>query len=86
MLGRFRMSIPDCLDEYEKMGNVVFGNPRIFCQRNIGIVSRAKYSAKAMEKAIKDVSERRCAHSESDRAGEVSFAPDLRRRNDICKT
>ena len=28
MLGRMRMSIDDCINEYQKLGSIVFGNPR----------------------------------------------------------
>jgi hypothetical protein len=60
MLGRFRMPVWDCLREYEDMSNSIFGKPRIVSQRNIGIVPWEKYSAKAMERAFKQVTARRC--------------------------
>ena len=59
MLCRFRMTVQDCLQEYKNMSQVIFGNPRWISQRNIGIVRWPKYSAKAMEKAFKEVTERR---------------------------
>ena len=30
MLGRFRMTVPDCLCEYERLGDRVLGKPRYF--------------------------------------------------------
>jgi hypothetical protein len=63
MLGRFRMPVWDCLQEYENMGNLIFGRPRIISQRNIGIVPWEKYSAKALEKAFKQVTADRCEKS-----------------------
>lgn len=59
MLSRFRMTVVDCLDEYENMGHHIFGKPRPLSQRNIGIVPWPKYSADAMERVFKDVAERR---------------------------
>jgi hypothetical protein len=59
MLSRFRMTVRDCLDEYERMSNTIFGKPRWISQRNIGIVRWPKYSAKAMERAFTDVTRRR---------------------------
>ncbi|KAF2866966.1 acyl transferase/acyl hydrolase/lysophospholipase [Massariosphaeria phaeospora] len=60
MLGRFRMTVHDCLREYETMSNIIFGRPRLVSQRNIAIVPWSKYSAAAMERALKDVTARRC--------------------------
>jgi calcium-independent phospholipase A2-gamma len=28
MLGRMRMSIDDCINEYQRLGSIVFGKPR----------------------------------------------------------
>jgi hypothetical protein len=59
MLSRFRMTTKDCMKEYEEMSHLIFGNPRWISQRNIGIVRWPKYSAKAMERAFKEVTARR---------------------------
>lgn len=59
MLARFRMTVIDCLYEYEKMSHNIFGDPRLVSQRNIGIVLWPKYSATAMENAFKEVTRRR---------------------------
>ena len=64
MLSRFRMTVKDCLDEYERMSNDIFGKPRLLSQRNTLILPWTKYSASAMEKAFKDVTARRCSKAE----------------------
>lgn len=61
MLSRFRMTVADCLEEYETMGQKIFGNPRWISQRHIGIVKRPKYDAKAMADAFLEVTDRRDA-------------------------
>lgn len=59
MLVRFRMTVRDCLQEYEEMSNLVFGKPRPISQRNVGFVTWPKYDAKAMSNAFKEVTRRR---------------------------
>ena len=66
MLSRFRMTVKDCLDEYERMSNQIFGNPRMLSQRNTFILPWTKYSASAMAKAFQDVTARRCSVAERD--------------------
>lgn len=75
MLCRFRMSVQDCLQEYERMSHMIFGNPRWISQRNIFIVPWPKYRAKAMERAFKDVTRRRGErpHSERDASPPSTF-------------
>ncbi|KAF2471780.1 FabD/lysophospholipase-like protein [Lindgomyces ingoldianus] len=72
MLGRFRMTVQDCLYEYKEMGNKIFGKPRLVSQPNTGIISRPKYSASALEEVFKDVTARRCEHVDQ-RIKEVTF-------------
>lgn len=89
MLGRFRMPVHDCLVEYSKIANTTFAHPRLISQRNLGLTSRPKYSAKAMEMAIKNMSARRCELSETtlgNHGENLVFASDLRSRHAICKT
>jgi len=59
MLGRFRMPVWDCMQEYAKMGNSIFGKPRLVSLRNIGIISLPKYSSTALEEAFQEVTARR---------------------------
>ncbi|KAF9700754.1 hypothetical protein EKO04_001391 [Ascochyta lentis] len=66
MLGRFRMTVDDCLHEYKQMSHRIFGKPRWISQRNIGM-PWPKYSARGMKKAFQDVSLRRCDASTTGR-------------------
>ena len=59
MLGRFRMAIPDCLYEYRRLGQEVFGKPRMISTLKFGLGVRHKYKAARLEKVFKDVSIRR---------------------------
>jgi hypothetical protein len=74
MLGRLRMSVADCLQEYENLSHQIFGKPRWFSQRNLGFVPWSKYDAKAMEKVFQDVTRRRCERSA---LGPNQFSPPL---------
>ncbi|ORY14672.1 hypothetical protein BCR34DRAFT_479154 [Clohesyomyces aquaticus] len=69
---QFRMTVLDCLYEYRKMGNKIFGKPRLISQPNTGIITRFKYSASAMEDAFREVTARRCEEIEH-RIKEVTF-------------
>lgn len=60
MLGRFRMTVRDCMDEYKKMGDEIFGNPRPIYRRRALVVPWTKYKSSAMENAVMDVTARRC--------------------------
>jgi len=59
MLGRFRMTVKDCLYEYEHMGQRIFGHPRRLHQLNTIVLPVDKFSAEKMEEAFKDVAYRR---------------------------
>ncbi|CAI6335461.1 unnamed protein product [Periconia digitata] len=59
MLGRFRMSVLDCLGEYERMGNRVFGKPRPLSRRDIVGGQWCRYSTEDMKSVLKDVIARR---------------------------
>jgi hypothetical protein len=68
MLGRFRMTVHDVLVEYENIGRNIFGRPRLtvgISMQNSLLGRTTKYSAKALEKAFKDFSDRRSERSES---------------------
>jgi hypothetical protein len=53
------MTVEDCLDEYRRMSQSIFGKPRWVSQRNIGIVRWPKYNAVYMKKAFEQVTWRR---------------------------
>lgn len=59
MLGRFRMTVPDCMLEYETLASKVFSRPQILTTLNFGLVDRTKYKAKDLQKVFEDVTERR---------------------------
>ncbi|KAJ8114816.1 hypothetical protein OPT61_g3396 [Boeremia exigua] len=82
MLCRFRMTVKDCLQEYERMSHTIFGNPRWVSQRNIFIVPWPKYSAKAMEQAFKEVTERRGERPQTER--DVSPPSTFKTRHGTC--
>ena len=58
MLQRFRMTVDDCIEEYKTLGGEVFGRPRPPVVNKL----RPKFDEKILEKAIKDVCERRGEH------------------------
>lgn len=59
MLGRFRMTVPDCLHEYENLGREIFGKPRIFTQLNFFLPHRTKYKGETLQRVVEDVTARR---------------------------
>ncbi|KAH6633378.1 acyl transferase/acyl hydrolase/lysophospholipase [Boeremia exigua] len=82
MLCRFRMTVQDCLQEYEKMSHSIFGNPRWISQRNVFIVPWPKYSAKAMERAFKEVTDRRGERLDLER--DASPLPTFKTKPGVC--
>ena len=61
MLGRLRMSIDDCIEEYETLGGKVFGRSRWFHLRSIPPfwLPREKYNHETLESVIQSLIERR---------------------------
>jgi hypothetical protein len=70
MLGRFRMTVADCLEEYENLGRRVFGKPRRASLRHNPASLWNKFSARRLKKVFKDVAKRRC---ELDARGNHTF-------------
>lgn len=79
MLGRLRMSIDDCITEYETLGPKVFAHPRWLHLRSPLFWPRDKYDHRSLEKAIKEVIDRR---SPFVAGGDKNFASDENR----CRT
>lgn len=73
MLGRLRMSIDDCITEYETLGHKVFAHPRWFHFRSPLFWLRDKYDHRSLEKAIRDVIDRRSPFVDG---GDKNFASD----------
>ena len=68
MLGRLRMSVADCLHEYESLGGKVFGKPNFLNELSffyIPRVRRTKYDSDLLRKVLEDVANRREEHSKS---------------------
>ena len=79
MLGRFRMTVPDCISEYETLGQEVFGKPRFFTTLRFGVGNKTKYRANELKKVFENVTERR---SEQSSHGRVKFPSE----RGLCRT
>ena len=55
MLGRLRMTVNDCIAEFQDLGEKVFGHPRLALPGLTAIMPRDKYDHIELEKAIKDI-------------------------------
>ncbi|KAL8823072.1 MAG: hypothetical protein Q9191_006204 [Dirinaria sp. TL-2023a] len=77
MLGRFRMPVPDCLHEYRRLGEEVFGKPRVVHALRFKLGDRKKYSTARLEKVLQDVAERRCEEMEDHQRIDFPMPPGL---------
>ncbi|TGO46071.1 hypothetical protein BOTNAR_0616g00060 [Botryotinia narcissicola] len=59
MLSRLRMNSDDCIQEYENLGENIFGQPRKLSMRGPIPWNREKYDHRKLEQSIKDVVKRR---------------------------
>lgn len=73
MLGRFRMTVPDCLFEYQTLGHEIFGKPRMIHTLKFGLGFRPKYRATKLEKVFKDVTKRRNEQPGRSETGKIVF-------------
>lgn len=64
MLGRLRMSVQDCVKEYEKLAGDIFGHPRWASVRGPLPWLRDKYDGKTIQRAVEDVIIRRMSKAE----------------------
>jgi hypothetical protein len=81
MLGRLRMGIDECIEEYEKFGGDIFGHPRWASIRGPVPFPRDKYSGQRLQKVVEEVVARRLPPGQLlVGAGNFSSAPAL------CKT
>jgi len=74
MLSRFRMTVHDCIREYRKLGEAVFGHPRLPGAK----YAWYKFSAERLEEVILDVATR---HGET-QSGNVMYPSS----EQLCKT
>lgn len=82
MLGRFRMTVVDCLHEYEQLGKEVFGKPRTLTELNTFVIRRTKYKAKNLKKVFEDVAARRNELLPDTENCKITFPS----RRGLCKT
>ena len=78
MLGQLRMTVLDCLEEYETLGHRVFGKPRHLHSMTIGFGNRTKYDSRKVQEVFEDVAERRGEESDH----KVTF----KSRSQTCRT
>ncbi|KAE9988815.1 hypothetical protein EG328_007419 [Venturia inaequalis] len=72
MLGRLRMSVQDCMEEYERLSGDIFGHPRLASIRGPIPYWRDKYDGEKIQRAVEDVIKRRMSPEERT-AGAGSF-------------
>ncbi|KAI0860405.1 acyl transferase/acyl hydrolase/lysophospholipase [Xylaria cubensis] len=65
LLSRFRMTVDDCLQEYETMASSVFGHPKLIYSMKFGVGGN-KFHRASLEQAVKKVSERRAEQRTED--------------------
>ncbi|TRX92716.1 hypothetical protein FHL15_006390 [Xylaria flabelliformis] len=65
LLSRFRMTVDDCLREYEAMASSVFGHPKLLYSMKFGVGGN-KFRRASLEQAIKKVIERRAEQRTED--------------------
>lgn len=80
MLSRLRMSIDDCIQEYENLGEQIFGHPRKFSMRGPIPWNQEKYDHRKLERVIKDVIKRR--HWKEDQVADSAYPSNPQR----CRT
>ena len=81
MLGRLRMTVPDCLAEYRVLGQEVFGKPRKFPLLRVA-VGKPRYRASQLEGIFKRVVRNRNEKTWDDGRGRINFPS----RGNVCKT
>ena len=67
------MTVSDCLFEYRRLGQEVFGKPRLISTLRFGLGVRHKYKAARLEKVFKDVTRRRNEQLETSATGRITF-------------
>lgn len=55
MLGRLRMTVDDCIKEFETLGDKIFGESRWFSVRGPFPALRDKYNGEKLAKVVRDV-------------------------------
>jgi hypothetical protein len=81
MLGRFRMTVADCIHEYETLAEDVFGKPRFFTTLRFAFGNRTKYKAEKLQRVFERVTAER-----DERANDSQRRSKFPYRRDLCKT
>ena len=83
MLGRFRMSVPECIREYKTLGEKVFGNPRHLSPLRFVVGKWPKFNAATMREVFEDVTARR-----SELVNKTEFQPKMTFpfKRGVCRT
>ena len=68
MLSRLRMSVDQCLDEFQNLIDIVWGPRRTFSIRTAPFYPREKYDYKMLERGLKDMVGRRLPDGNGDAA------------------
>ena len=82
MLGRLRMTVPDCIAEYQNLASTIFGKPRLVCALRVGVLPVNKYNTERLEKVFREVQQRRSEQQQEDGHRTTEFACS----KDVCKT
>lgn len=85
MLGRFRMTVRDCLYEYERFADDIFGHPPPFGLRKLRmyLTKGVKYSTAGVERVFQRVERER--HEEIDYR-DLAPRPMFPSRKGMCQT
>ena len=73
MLGQLRMTVPDCLSEYVKLGHEVFGKPRMVPAIRFGLGARAKYKGTRLKEMVQDIIKRHNGEPRKHHSEKVAF-------------
>jgi hypothetical protein len=66
MLGRLRMGVEDCLAQYPRLGNEIFGKPRWMHLKSPLWRPRSKYNCRKLEKLLQGIIDELVGQSETD--------------------
>ena len=81
MLGRLRMNVDECIEDYKRMGGIIFGRPRLFSMRGPLPANRSKYDHEKLKVAVEAIVNHRLA-GHGDHLGDHTFPSSQER----CRT
>lgn len=84
MLGRLRMSVDHCIDEYERLARDLFANPRRLHLRTCGpFVPREKFNYRVLEGIVDQVVGKRSVPPQDN---DIPRQPKYPSPDDLCRT